>query len=136
GKVSYQRAMREYKAKFAELEPAIEAERVADEAERRDTAPDPARVLLTATGPRRRLWERRATDPDALHLRIGLTSSSRARIEMVAEKGASGDVELPAPPAARNVPVTLPLPLLGVIGLAGSVDSSRALARWLVGQAA
>jgi S-DNA-T family DNA segregation ATPase FtsK/SpoIIIE len=135
GRVSYKRAMRDYRRKIGELEPAIGAECAADEAARRNAAPDPAQVLLTATGPRRRLWERRALDPDALHLRIGLTSLP-AQVEFVPEKGARGDVELPPPPAARNVPVSLPLPQLGVLGLAGPLDASRGLARWLVAQAA
>jgi S-DNA-T family DNA segregation ATPase FtsK/SpoIIIE len=135
GRVSYNRAMRAYRHQVRELEPAIDAERAADEADRRAAAPDPAQVLLTATGPRRRLWERRALDPDALQLRIGLTSFP-ARVEFVAEQGGPRDAELPPPPTARSVPASLPLPLLGVIGLAGPVDASRGLARWLVAQAA
>jgi S-DNA-T family DNA segregation ATPase FtsK/SpoIIIE len=135
GRVSHQRAMRTYRQKLSELEPAIAAERAGDESDRREAAPDPAQVLLTATGPRRRLWERRALDPDALHLRVGLAGLP-ARVEIVAEKGTRGDVELPPPPVARSVPVSLPLPRLGVIGLAGPVSASRGLARWLVGQAA
>ena len=39
-------------------------------------------------------------------------------------------------PAARSVPIALPLPRLGVIGLAGPAGQGRALARWLVAQAA
>jgi DNA segregation ATPase FtsK/SpoIIIE, S-DNA-T family len=135
GRVSHKRAMREYQRKMGDLESVIGAERAADEAERRDAAPDPAQVLLTATGPRRRLWERRAADPDALHLRIGLTSLP-AQVELVPEKGAPRDAEMPPPPVARSVPATLPLPRLGVIGLAGPADASRGLARWLVAQAA
>lgn len=135
GRVSYKRAMQEYQRKSGELESVIDTERAADEAERRDAAPDPAQVLLTATGPRRRLWERRAVDQDALDLRIGLTSLP-ARVEFVPEKGAPTGAEVPPPPTARSVPATLPLPLLGVIGLAGPADASRGLARWLVAQAA
>jgi S-DNA-T family DNA segregation ATPase FtsK/SpoIIIE len=134
GRTSHQRAMRTYRQKMTDLEPAIAAEGAGDESDRRAAAPDPAEILLTATGPRRRLWERRALDRDALHLRVGL-GNLPARVEIVAEKGAR-DPELPPPPTARNVPVSLPLPLLGVIGLAGPVASSRGLARWLVGQAA
>jgi S-DNA-T family DNA segregation ATPase FtsK/SpoIIIE len=33
--------------------------------------PDPAAVLSIASGPRRRLWERRRSDPDYLLLRVG-----------------------------------------------------------------
>jgi len=136
GKVSHNRAMREYRQKLDELAPTLAAAQAADETERRLAAPDPAQVLLTATGPRRRLWERRAHDPDTLHLRVGLTSQTPVAVEIVAEKGSLADAELPPPPLARNVPVPLPLPLLGVLGLAGPPDSSRGLARWLVGQAA
>ncbi len=135
GRVSYRRGMREYKRKMAGLDGVIAAERAADQAQRRDAAPDPAQVLLTATGPRRRLWERRDADPDVLHLRIGL-SDRPANIEFVPEKGAPRDAELPPAPAARSVPVSLALPELGVIGLAGPAGASRALARWFVAQAA
>ena len=136
GRVSHQRATREYKQKLTELAPTLAAAQAADEAERRIASPDPAQVLLTATGPRRRLWERRAHDPDTLHLRVGLTSSTPVAVEIVAEKGAPADAELPPAPTARNVPVPLPLPLLGVLGLAGPLDRSRGVARWLIGQAA
>jgi S-DNA-T family DNA segregation ATPase FtsK/SpoIIIE len=135
GRVSYKRGMKEYKRKMAGLGGAIAAERAADEAQRRDAAPDPAQVLLTATGPRRRLWERRAADPDVLALRIGLTDLP-ANIEFVPEKGAPSDAEVPPVPAARGVPVALPLPELGVVGVAGPAGPSRALARWFVAQAA
>lgn len=102
-------------------------------------------MLLTATGPRRRLWERRLTDPDVLHLRLGLADLP-ARIELAgndgdgaagrgggAERGGAGPIEIPR---ARQVPVALPLPELGVIGLTGPRPASRGLARWLVAQAA
>ena len=135
GRVSYKRGIKEYKRKMAGLGSVIAGERSADESQRREAAPDPAQVLLTATGPRRRLWERRGTDPDALHLRIGLTDLP-ANIEFVPEKGAPRDAEVPTVPLARSVPVTLPMPSLGVIGLAGPTDASRALVRWLVAQAA
>ena len=39
--------------------------------QRRSDCPDPAAVLTIASGPRRRLWERRRTDPDYLLLRVG-----------------------------------------------------------------
>jgi DNA segregation ATPase FtsK/SpoIIIE, S-DNA-T family len=135
GRVSYKKGMKEYRRKMAGLDSVIAANRAADETERREAAPDPALVLLTATGPRRRLWERRAADPDSLHLRIGLTDLP-ANIEFVPEKGSSGGDDLPSAPAARSVPLTLPLPALGVVGLAGPAARSRGLARWLVAQAA
>ncbi|MFC4910585.1 FtsK/SpoIIIE domain-containing protein [Actinomadura gamaensis] len=72
GRKSYKKALRDYEEQSAAFGARLAALRQEDERERREADPDPAEVLLTATGPRRRLWERRMTDPDALHLRIGL----------------------------------------------------------------
>ncbi|HEY2553373.1 MAG TPA: FtsK/SpoIIIE domain-containing protein, partial [Streptosporangiaceae bacterium] len=135
GRTSHQKAMREYRRRMAELDGVIAAQAVADQVARREASPDPAEVLLTATGPRRRLWERRADDPDALELRIGLADQP-AMVELVPEADGTKRSALPAPPLARDVPVTLPLASLGVIGLAGPLPASRGLARWLVAQAA
>ena len=129
GRRSYKRGMKEYRRAMARLDGTITAARASDEALRREAAPDPAQVLLTATGPRRRLWERRAADPDVLHLRLGLTDRP-ANIEFVPEKGSAHDAELPPVPAARSVPIALPLPQLGVIGLAGPAGPP---ARWPAG---
>jgi S-DNA-T family DNA segregation ATPase FtsK/SpoIIIE len=145
GRKSYKRAVKDYKARRAEFGRTVERLRREDEAERRALDPDPAEVLLTATGPRRRLWERRRTDPDALRLRIGLADRP-ADIELAGADAAPPDAPLSdaplsdaAPagrPISRTVPVALPLTELGVIGLTGPRDRSRRLARWLVAQAA
>jgi S-DNA-T family DNA segregation ATPase FtsK/SpoIIIE len=100
----------------------------ADEQERRAAAPDPAGVLLTALGPRPRLWERRRDDDDLLDLRLGLADQP-ARVEV------DGDVPEGAA-TARSVPVVLPLRTAGVLGLAGPRGRTQAIARWLVAQAA
>ena len=135
GRKSYKKALREYRAKRAEFDGALESMRRADQAEWRALAPDPAEVLLTATGPRRRLWERRAGDSDTLHLRIGLADLP-ARIELRPGRGGGDEPAMPPAPIAHAVPVPLPLAELGVVGLSGARDRSRALARWLVAQAA
>ncbi|MFB4305915.1 FtsK/SpoIIIE domain-containing protein [Actinomadura sp. GTD37] len=129
GRKSYKKALQEYHRKSGRFDGEMERLRRADESERRAVHPDPAEVLLTATGPRGRLWERRRDDSDVLHLRLGLADLP-ARIELTGEPG-----ELRAP-AARQVPVALPLADLGVIGLTGPRHASRGLARWLVAQAA
>jgi S-DNA-T family DNA segregation ATPase FtsK/SpoIIIE len=147
GRRSYRRALKDHHRRVREFDGELAALRHADEVDRRDMSPDPAEVLLTATGPRRRLWERRLADPDALCLRVGLADRP-AHIELVGgvpgapgESGESGRPGEPgAPgrriPVAHMVPVTLPLPELGVIGLTGPRTASRGLARWLVAQAA
>ncbi|XRQ05760.1 FtsK/SpoIIIE domain-containing protein [Actinomadura welshii] len=134
GRKSYKKALKEYQRKAAEFDGEVERLRRADEAERRAFHPDPAEVLLTATGPRRRLWERRRDDPDVLHLRVGLADQP-ARIEFTGETQPVGG-QGPGVPMARQVPVALPLADLGVVGLTGPRPASRALARWMVAQAA
>jgi DNA segregation ATPase FtsK/SpoIIIE, S-DNA-T family len=128
---SHRRKMRAYTKQMAEVEAALVQTKAADEKRRREDAMDPAQVLLTATGPRRRLWERRADDPDTLRMRIGLFDGP-AMIQLVGAK----DARLPAVPTSFCVPVSMPLTTMGVVGLAGPLDASRALARWLVAQAA
>lgn len=100
----------------------------ADEQQRRIEAPDPAVVLLTALGPRPRLWERRRIDDDFLDLRVGLADQP-ARVE--AEGDLTDDMTV-----ARAVPAVVPLRAAGVLGLAGPRDRTQAMARWLVAQAA
>jgi S-DNA-T family DNA segregation ATPase FtsK/SpoIIIE len=135
GRKSYKKSMKEYRAKKASFDGALEAMRRADQTEWRALAPDPAEVLLTATGPRRRLWERRVGDPDTLHLRLGLADLP-ARIELKPGRGGGDEPSMPPAPVAHAVPVPMPLAELGVVGLSGPRDRSRALARWLVAQAA
>ena len=135
GRSSYKKAMKEYRQRWAELDGVIAAARVAEEAQRRHDAPDPAEVLLTATGPRRRLWERRASDEDMLRLRVGLADQV-SRIEVALDKKADYNAEPPSVPPDRDVPVLLSLTDLGVVGIAGDAAASRGLARWLVAQAA
>ena len=133
GRKSHGQRMAEYREHKARIErdaaEALETERVA----RRDECPDPATVLSIASGPRRRLWERRRTDPDYLLLRVGTADLPSA-------------VELTDPEQDEHrrqvfwripdAPVTISLPERGVIGVAGPGDTPRAVGRWLVAQAA
>ena len=100
----------------------------ADEALRRAACPDAAVLLRTVRHGTAGLWERRPDDADALLLRLGLADQP-AQVE------AEGDVPHGAT-TARAVPVTVALPEVGVLGLAGPTAERRALARWLVAQAA
>jgi len=120
-----------YAAATAEADRQLRAARLTEEQVRRRAGPDPAALLLAATGPTGRLWERRGGDGDALALRVGL-ADQRAELELVAPPGTPP----PEPPVARDVPVLLLLRTLGVVGVAGPVDRVRATARWLVAQAA
>ncbi|MFE0069790.1 FtsK/SpoIIIE domain-containing protein [Nonomuraea sp. NPDC059023] len=131
GRKQHRQAMREHQERLAEYERVVERARADDEVARRSDAPNPAEVLLTATGPRRRLWERRIHDPDALRLRVGLADLP-ANLELVEESG-GGRLD---PPLCASVPVALAMRRLGVAGVTGPRETSTALAGWLIGQAA
>jgi DNA segregation ATPase FtsK/SpoIIIE, S-DNA-T family len=110
---------------------ALDAELIA----RREQCPDPATALGIASGPGRRLWERRRSDPDYLLLRVGT-----ADLPVAVELAGSGR-ERPGRrrTVVRSVPdavVTVPLAGCGVLGVAGPADSARAVGRWLVASAA
>ncbi|TMR09291.1 FtsK/SpoIIIE domain-containing protein, partial [Nonomuraea zeae] len=130
GKKQHKKALKEYHEQVAAFDESVEQARVADQAARRADAPDPAQVLLTATGPRRRLWERRIHDSDALRLRVGLADLP-ADLDLSEEQGGRLD-----PPICRSVPVALAMRRLGVAGVTGPRTTATSLASWLIAQAA
>ncbi len=132
GKRSYRQQLADYKRDLAEAKKKITEAARWERRMRRHDAPDPATVLVTALGPRRRLWERRRWDSDRLLLRVG-TARLRSAIELTG--GSPKDT--PEPPMLEDVPVTIPLiEAGGVLGVAGPVREVHATARWLVAQAA
>ncbi|GII61288.1 cell division protein FtsK [Sphaerisporangium krabiense] len=134
GRRKYRQDLKAYKERQAAFKAAVEKARAVNEVERRAASPDPAELLLTATGPRGRLWERRSHDPDALRLRVGLADLP-AEIEFVPERGASADLAMPEPPTSGAVPVSLAMRRLGVAGVTGPRDTALGVARSLVGAA-
>ncbi|MGW1542432.1 FtsK/SpoIIIE domain-containing protein [Streptomyces sp. NPDC002309] len=135
GKKKYRAAMKEYKKAKQEQEAELARLGEQDQKRRRDAYPDPGQLLLFATGPRRRLWERRITDSDAMHLRVGF-SDLQAEIDLLNARGAASDVLEPEPPVVTNVPLALPFAELGVVGIAGDRAQASSTARWLTAQAA
>lgn len=127
GKRRSRKEMALWKAQREVAESTLTSAVRADEQARRTACPDPAEVLLTALGPRPRLWERRRSDDDLLDLRLGLADQP-ARVE------AEGDLQ-EGWTTARSVPVVVPLREAGVLGIAGQRGAAQALARWVVGQA-
>ncbi len=133
GRKSYAARMAEYRERKERIErdasEALHAERL----QRRADSPDPAAVLTIATGPRRRLWERRGSDPDYLLLRVGtadLPSSVELQDPTQDEHRRQVIWEIP------DAPVTAALRARGVLGVAGPGDQPRAIGRWLVAQVA
>jgi S-DNA-T family DNA segregation ATPase FtsK/SpoIIIE len=131
GRKSHARQQADYCEHRARVErdaaDALDAERL----RRRHECPDPATVASIASGPRRRLWERRRTDPDYLLLRVGTADLPSA-------------VELTDPTADEHrrrrfwlipdAPVTIHLAERAVVGVSGPANVSRAAGRWLVAQ--
>ncbi len=119
---------REYDEALGEARAAIRAAVRADEAARRHAHPGAATVLLAATGPAPRLWERRRHDSDFLSVRVALADQPAA-VEVV-EAGDRTDEH----PVAHAVPVTVPLAEVGVLGLAGPRAGVLANARFVLSQ--
>jgi S-DNA-T family DNA segregation ATPase FtsK/SpoIIIE len=98
-----------------------------------DTLMDPAYAALTAIGPGRRLWERRRGDADHLVLRVGtLTQPSMIEIEDPSRQDAQRIFRWNLP----DVPLAVDLAARGVLGLVGEDATTRAIAAWMVVQAA
>jgi S-DNA-T family DNA segregation ATPase FtsK/SpoIIIE len=113
--------------------------------DRRDATPDPAMTLLTAVGPGRRLWERLPLDDDWLQLRLGLAAQPpRTVIDDldVAAPVRTGRTRWhnsapePLPVLLPDVPVTLNLQAVGLLGIVGHASTADATARWLLAQCA
>ncbi|MFJ4440166.1 FtsK/SpoIIIE domain-containing protein [Streptomyces sp. NPDC088923] len=131
GRTSHAVRLKKYAAHKARIEAAAQDALSAERRTRIRTSPDPATVLGLATGPRARLWERRRTDPDHLLLRFG---TGELPSTVVLDDPAADEHERATPHPLTDVPVTLPLAALGVLGIAG--PEARALARWSVAQLA
>jgi S-DNA-T family DNA segregation ATPase FtsK/SpoIIIE len=113
----------------AEISTALELE-IGD---RRTAGPDPAELLIIATGPHARLWERRRTDPDHLVVRVGTADLPSG---VTVETGREGIEGRPQHREVRDAPVAFSIVQAGVVGIAGRDEWPRRLARWLIGQLA
>ncbi|WP_206323403.1 FtsK/SpoIIIE domain-containing protein [Streptomyces sp. HNM0574] len=133
GRQTHSEAVAAYKEKKERIEGDAEAALEAERTARRRGFPDPAEVILTAVGPRRRLWERRTSDADFLDLRIGTADQPS---EVVLRDPTKDEHRRHDPWTALDVPVTVPLRQHHVLGIAGEGESARAVARWAVAQAA
>ncbi len=96
---------------------------------RRADAPDAAELLRCVSGPSARLWERGAASPDVLTLLLG-SGRIRARVRVVRPDGSTEDHHL------DDAPVTVSLPDVGHLGLAGHRAQVLAVGRHLVAQVA
>ncbi|GAA3528773.1 FtsK/SpoIIIE domain-containing protein [Aeromicrobium panaciterrae] len=129
----YQEQLEEFRKRRVQVEEAAVDSLLAERSMRRSTYPDPASVLLFATGPRARLWERRRWDPDFLTLRVG---TSDLPSDVVVQDGTREAHEGPLRWTAPDVPVTISMGRTGVLGVAGQADECRTTASWLLAQTA
>ncbi|MGH3871883.1 MAG: FtsK/SpoIIIE domain-containing protein [Pseudonocardiaceae bacterium] len=133
GRKSYGQRRTEYLRRKTALEAEARAALHAEEVARRAECPDPAAVLLTAAGPRSRLWERRRDDPDYLLVRLG---TGDLPSEVVLDDPTREEHRRAVTWTALDAPVTVALRESGVLGIAGPTQPARALARWVLAQAA
>ncbi|ROS30719.1 FtsK/SpoIIIE domain-containing protein [Cellulomonas sp. PhB150] len=126
-------AVRSFTERTARIEADAYAALTSESAARRRELPDPATVLLFATGPRSRLWERRRTDPDWMLARVGTADVAS---EVSLRDPARDDHDQIQHWTAADVPVAVPLARVGVTGVAGSDEERRRVAGWMVAQVA
>jgi len=131
GKADYKRKLELYKTRKAALEADAAQALVDERTALRLEAPDPALVLLIATGPRVRLWERRPTDPDYLSIRLGVGDLES---EVVVSDPEQLEHRRDTHRVAYDVPVTVQLKERGVVGIAAPGDLPRRLGTWAVAQ--
>lgn len=129
----YHDEMKTYVDRMRHIENQAYEGLVTERSARRRDLPDPATTLLFATGPRSRLWERRRTDPDFMHVRVG-TADVPSEVSMT--DPAREDHERVLHWTAPDVPVGVPLEQAGVTGVAGHDDVRRQVAGWMAAQVA
>lgn len=133
GKIFHRHAMVAYRLAVAAAEAELVAALTQERQLRLDAAPDAATLAATATGPRRRLWERRRHEADFLHVRLGLATLPAS----VRRAFAASSSQVPLEPLSiEAAPAVISLTELGVVGVAGPPDFAGATACWLVAQAA
>ena len=132
GKVGHRRRMADYQEQLAASEREIAEAGELERRERRAAGPDAAELLLVATGPRTRLWERRRSDPDHLVVRVGLADlESDVTVEEL-----DGGQRSSSARTVAHVPAAFSIAQAGVVGVAGRGEWPRRMTRWLAGQLA
>ena len=128
---NYKDDLRKYEEQRDQTEDAAFKALTEERGLRRTDAPDPAELLLRATGPRAQLWERRPSDPDWLDLRVGVADLPS---DVEVEDPGRAKHEEPLRWTAPDVPVTVHLGEIGVVGVCG--ERRHEVATWLTAQAA
>ena len=113
----------------------IEQTMLLERAVRRAEAPDPAALAVDATGRGTTVWRVKPADVGRLRLRLG-SSEGASRAEAAVSDPGSADAGLAGRWTLPGLPHGVDLASAGVLGVSGETGAARALARWLVVQAA
>jgi S-DNA-T family DNA segregation ATPase FtsK/SpoIIIE len=116
-----------YGAKLRAAATAHAAAIVSEQEQRRRRSPDAAVLMSISQAPSARLWERRYDNADFLEVRLG-SGLSTAHLQ------AQGDLPVGTPAHVVDVPITVHLADVGVLGLAGEPARILATVRFLIGQ--
>jgi S-DNA-T family DNA segregation ATPase FtsK/SpoIIIE len=138
GRREYLVEHKDYLARLAHFRAALAETAVAEERQARIAHPDPGTIVSLACHPSARLWERRHGDADFLTVRVGLADRP-AEFALWPETTCFGVAypEPPVPPTVYDVPVTVALPEIRVLGVVCAArDTMLAAARALVAQVA
>jgi S-DNA-T family DNA segregation ATPase FtsK/SpoIIIE len=117
-----------YQARRLEAQQELVAALASESVERHRRAPDPALLWKAACAPTSRLWERRRGDSDFLLVRLGCGI-------LPAEVEVTGGPDM-APAQIVDVPITVALQNVGVLGVSAPAARAASLARAIVGQLA
>ncbi|MFP5346171.1 MAG: FtsK/SpoIIIE domain-containing protein [Actinomycetes bacterium] len=130
GRSEYRRRRQQHEAATEDAEQRRDEALALETVYRRSAAPDAAELLRVVAVPLQRLWERRAGDEDFLTLRLGTSALPSTSVLVTAAP------DPPVRPVLPPVPVTVALPEVGVLGVAGPRHRSTALVRSLLAQVA
>ncbi len=133
GRADHRAAQAVHAAELARARATVRDAVRTEQLRRRAGSPDAAEVGQVAAGALHRLWERSPEDADFLSLRVGTADlPSLVAVHDPADGRSNG----PLHPVVEDVPVTVPLAELGVVGVAGPRRRAVALVRSMLGQLA
>ncbi|WP_245883007.1 FtsK/SpoIIIE domain-containing protein [Streptomyces hyaluromycini] len=137
GRSALRRGSREYAARLAEFERAVERRHIEEMRSRRAAHPDPAEVLYRASAPGTALWERRPAADDFLQLVVGTADLPWS---LPLDRGSAEPAPEPEALLARRsvlpqAPVVVGVSAGEAVGFEGNRKACLAVARSLLCQA-
>jgi DNA segregation ATPase FtsK/SpoIIIE, S-DNA-T family len=131
GKRGHRQQLAEFSRAQDQAQAQVTAAQQAELAYLRQVHPDPAMLLLIASGPSSRIWERQPSDPDFLALRVGTATQPWQPPEQPSHHSDPDQLDRDHG-QLRDAPVAISLPERGAVGLVGSPRRARAVARGML----